>query len=270
MSDTTDYSGVVAGQARVVYSNPAYVPGTTPTQHIPLLQTDRSLVVLMSLAFNNDKLAVVGDTSAAPYSPGDAIDSPNVWGWVCPAYGAADPTVSLRITGNVTARAVTVIAVPDETTFGETWAPQAVQLVANGAGALIGVVGNPLVVELTDGVNTPIGAHAHPVSVNAYSDNDAASTSVGVNVTTSVQTLIGAPAAGKLRIVDMVTVRASGGNTMEFRGPVGLDLDLASSAAVLNPPLFPAWILGSGGGAVTVQMSAGAATCWASYHDVTL
>ena len=230
----------VAGTARVVFSG-SYTPGTSGSKTVTLLPTDRSLVVLMSTAFNNDRLAVVGNQSGTPYSPGDAKDQPLVWGWACPAYGQADTSCNFIITGTATARTVTVIAVPDELVFGETWAPQTSLLMAPGLAAFLGVLASPL----------------------AVFEDEIPGSSGGINVTTSPQNILGPPAAGFIRIVDMLTFRGGGGTTIQFRGPVGLDYDLSPP----TPPLFPHWVLNSASSTITVQMASGTSVCWMSWHD---
>lgn len=199
MSDVDDFTQVQAGAARVVYSNNAYVPGTTGPVDLALLQTERSLVVLMSLAFANDRLSVVGNTSGAAYSPSGANDGPGVLGWTCPAYGVADPTVRFRIAGNVQVRVVTVIAVPDEILFGESWAPESVIPVSAGTFNPVGTPTNPTYVEAVENIpaahsvaevsvlnNQTVALLAPPAGGNAYH----------VKMLSFTPTFVGAVAAG--------------------------------------------------------------------------
>lgn len=143
--------------ARQVFQG-AYTPGVNAPMNINLQSTDRSLVVLLNTVLNSDRLSVIGNQSGAGYSSGTVADTPEDWGWSCPAYGSADTSVSLVI-ANTThiARTLTILALPDELVFGETWAPESVQLMVPGSPSFLGVAGSLGTPMLIMGSNTPMG-----------------------------------------------------------------------------------------------------------------
>lgn len=221
MTDTADWSGVSAGQARVVLGPVAYTPGVSPPVNLTLLGTDRSLVVLLSRTFATDRLSVIGAQSGANYSGSFAGDVPTIWGWVCPAYGAVDQQVSLQVNGVGPARTLTVIAVPDEVALGETWAPLTVALASQGGNAAQGTNGNPLYVAT---------GPSDTVETNPYGTGNGVTGAVSVTATTSgtAQQLLPAPPAGQLTVVDLITVGT---------GTAGSTVFIDGASAIANPGL---------------------------------
>lgn len=248
MTDTSDYSTTSAGSARIVFSG-AYTPGTTGPRNLNLISTDRSLVVLLNNVFNNDRLSVTGGTSGAKYSPGGTNDVPVGWGWTCPAYGLADPVVTLNIVGNNTPRTLTVLAMPDEVLFGETWAPEAVELV-------------------TAGSNTPLGTVANPVVTEPAVEATATANSIGLAA--AFAQLVPPPAAGLIRWVDVLSLaNVTAGNIC------GFSLDGVNDHYTVNyqagyPGISPKIPILSGAHGLDVHNHAGAiGNAYAIWHDET-
>lgn len=304
MSDVQDWTGVSAGATELagtgIVGATSFGPSWQFNWQVPnISQTTRSLLLIVKVltvvggSQNLTSVAISGNTSGLvwfgstniPDDGGNATINPTICAApiYAPFYGQIDSQANIGIGAQFNGSLQWwLLALPDADILGSNPIPVAI---ANSSfspftpnrqvpivvhNSLSDAGGNPIDhAELwSPASQTQVGTAANPLGVTSVGISGG-SVGTNVNATTTPQQIVGAPAAGFRRIVELINTRnAASTLAIEFGGQLSHFYEVSQdSATYTNPPFMPGWILTSSGGGLTVATSAGTANVWATYHD---